>query len=174
MYSASDLNDYLECDHLTELERLVVRGDVARPERDACAELIARKGAEHEANHYRRLQALHGDRIVAFPERTENTLAGMRSAETATVAAMERGAKFIYQATFFDGQFLGRADFLRRIEKASGRWGWSYEVVDTKLALNPKPYYLIQLCNYSEHLERVQGHAPENGYIVLGSGQIRT
>ncbi|MDP9110891.1 MAG: TM0106 family RecB-like putative nuclease [Candidatus Eremiobacteraeota bacterium] len=173
VYSASDLNNYLECEHLTELERLVALGERQRPEQDASSELIARKGAEHEANHYQRLKALHGDDVTAFPERTENTIVGMQLAEAATVAAMERGAKIIYQATFFDGTFLGRADFLRRIETPSARWAWSYEVVDTKLALNPKPYYLIQLCNYSEHLARVQGCAPEYGYIVLGSGAER-
>lgn len=173
VYSASDLNNYLECEHLTELERLVALGERRRPKQDASSELIARKGAEHEANHYQRLKARHGDDITAFPERTENTIAGMQLAEAATVAAMERGAKIIYQATFFDGTFLGRADFLRRIEKPSARWAWSYEVVDTKLALNPKPYYLIQLCNYSEHLARIQGCAPEYGYIVLGSGAER-
>ncbi len=69
--------------------------------------------------------------------------------------------------------FVGHADFLRRVDVPSQRWPWSYEVIDTKLALSPKPYFLIQLCNYSEHLERVQGSAPHYGYIVLGSGDER-
>src|SRR6185437_13494478 len=91
-------------------------------------------------------------------------------AEQATQAAMREGAAIIYQATFFDGQFLGHADFLRRIPEPSDLGPWRYEVVDTKLALKPKPYFLVQLCNYSEHLERLQGVAPERGYVVLGDG----
>jgi len=43
--------------------------------------------------------------------------------------------------------------------------------MDTKRALHPKPYFLIQLCNYSEHLQRIAGTAPETGYIILGSGE---
>ena len=173
VYAASDLNNYLECAHLTELDRLVALGERARPARDETVELIARKGDEHERRHLERLRAQNADGLVAFEDRAENTLSGLKAAETRTVAAMENGAALIYQATFFDGQFLGRADFLRRVDKRRGRWPWSYEVIDTKLALSPKPYFLIQLCNYSGHLARVQGFDPQYAYIVLGSGDER-
>ena len=91
---------------------------------------------------------------------------------------MKRGAKIIYQATFFDGQFLGHADFLRRVDPKGGRHklgDYRYEVMDTKLALHAKPYFLVQICNYSEHLERLQGcmHLAKYGYVVLGSGEER-
>ena len=39
--------------------------------------------------------------------------------------------------------------------------------MDTKLALHAKPYFLVQICNYSEHLERLQGCMREYGYVVL-------
>ncbi len=45
-----------------------------------------------------------------------------------------------------------------------------YEIIDTKLALKSKPYFLIQICNYSEHVARIQGTMPEFGYTVLGNG----
>ncbi len=124
----------------------------------------------------RRLEAYvaeYGDAVVSFTERPQNSRSGLMAAEAQTIAAMARGARIIYQATFFDGEFVGHADFLRRIDVPSQRWPWSYEVIDTKLALSPKPYFLIQLCNYSEHLERVQGSPPQHGYIVLGSGDER-
>ena len=41
-----------------------------------------------------------------------------RAADQSTLAAMRRGAKIIYQVVFFDGQFLGHADFLRRVDPA--------------------------------------------------------
>ena len=171
VYSASDLNNDLECRHLTALERRVALGESLRPPVERSAELIAAKGAEHEARQLERFAAgIGSDELVAFSPRIENTLEGMSAAEALTLAAMERGARIIAQAAFFDGTFLGRADFLRRVEKPCAKWPWSYEVVDTKLALSPKPYFLIQLANYSEHVERLQGTAPEFAYVILGSG----
>lgn len=173
VFSATDLNNDLVCRHLTALERSVAAGERSRPEADPSVELIAAKGEEHERAHLARLQLLHGDGVVVFPERAARTLDELARAEAETLAAMASGARVIYQASFFDGRFFGRADFLRRIDVASPRWPWSYEVIDTKLALTPKPYFLIQLCNYSEHLTRLQGSAPECGHIVLGSGLER-
>ena len=171
VYSASDLNDDLECRHLSALERQTALGELLRPAVDRSAELIAAKGAEHESRQLARFAADAGpDDLAAFSPRIENTLDGMAAAEAETLAAMERGVRIISQAAFFDGTFLGRADFLRRVEKPCAKWRWSYEVVDTKLALSPKPSFLIQLCNYSEHVERLQGTAPEFAYVILGSG----
>ncbi len=175
VHSASDLNAYTECLHLTALERAVAAGDNVRPQRDdPTAALLARKGDEHERRHLARLREAYGDRLVAFEERPVATRSGYAAAEAAGIAAMAQGADVIYQATFFDGTFLGRADFLRRVERPCRRWPWSYEVVDTKLALSPKPYFLVQLCNYSEHVTRIQGSAPERVAIVLGTGEERS
>jgi uncharacterized protein len=158
VYSATDLNEALECDHLSALERAVALGQRERPDPSPTAELLARKGAEHETRQLQRFRAMFGDRI-AEPSGVHETL-----------DAMAAGAPLIYQAAFFDGTFTGRADILRRIETASPRWAWSYEVLDIKLALSPKPNYLLQLANYSEHVERICGSAPEFMYVVLGSG----
>jgi uncharacterized protein len=170
VYSASDLNNYLECRHLTALDRLVAERLLERPERGDTVELIAKKGSEHEQRHLERLTATYGDRLVVFPDRPDYTEDGLRAAEAAALEAMAAGAEMIYQPTFFDGTFVGRADFLRRVDDPDSRWGWSYEVLDTKLALSTRPYFLLQLCNYSEHLARLTGTRPEHGYIVLGNG----
>ncbi len=171
VYSASDLNNFLECRHLTELDRLVALGQKERPAQvDPMTALIARKGEDHERHYLQRLTELQGE-IEIFDRPAEHTIAALREAEARTVRAMEQGVRYIYQATFFDGTFMGHADFLRRIETKSAHWDWSYEVIDTKLALHPKPYFLVQLCNYSEHVQRVQGTIPEFGHIVLGSGE---
>ncbi len=170
VYSASDLNDFLECEHLTELERGASLGELVRPEADATTALLASKGEEHEQRYFERLRELHGSDLVAF-DAPENTAEALRSADAATREAMESGASIIYQPTFFDGKFLGRADFLRRVERPSARLGWNYEAIDTKLALHAKPYFLVQLCNYSEHVARITGTFPEYAEIVLGSGR---
>ncbi len=170
VYAATDLTNDLECRHLTMLERQVAHGIRTRPPADDGMTLISRKGIEHEQRYLGTQRESHGERIIAFPERLGNTIAAMEEAEAETLAAMASGAPLIYQATFFDGTFLGRADFLRRIDVPSAQWAWSYEVIDTKLALSAKPYFLVQLCNYSEHVARLQGTMPPHGAIVLGSG----
>ncbi|GAC1550941.1 MAG: TM0106 family RecB-like putative nuclease [Vulcanimicrobiaceae bacterium] len=174
VYSATDLNNYLECPHLSALERGVAGGTWVRPSvPEPTKELVKKKGDEHERRRLASYVAAFGDGVVRFGERATNTRAGLAAAEGRTVAAMASGALIIYQATFFDGTFVGHADFLRRVERPSARWAWSYEVIDTKLALSPKPYFIIQLCNYSDHLERLQGSAPEHGYVVFGNGTER-
>lgn len=172
VYAASDLNDYLECRRLTELEALVARRLLVEPEAaDDQAALVRRKGEEHERSHLDRLKREYPDELVEFG-RSEAGMESYREAEAATLAAMRRGARVIYQATFFDGAFLGRADFLRRVPVRSPVLGdYSYEVVDTKLALATKGYFLVQLCNYSEHLQRLQGLLPRYGYVILGTGE---
>lgn len=170
IYSASDLNNDLECRRLTWLEYRLARGEIARPQTSTAVELIAEKGAAHEARFLDAMRDAHGDRLIAFDERIEVTRTAMEAADARTLEAMASGAPVIYQATFFDGTFLGRADFLRRVETPSARWAWSYEVVDTKLALHEKAHFLLQLCNYSEHLERLQGTPPAYGHLVLGTG----
>ena len=171
IFAASDLNDYLECRRLTELEALVARGLLATPEDDdEQAELLRRKGDEHERAYLERMRARYPGEVVEF-ERAGSGIAGYEQAERKTLEAMQRGAPIIYQATFFDGAFIGHADFLRRVETPSQLGGYGYEVIDTKLGLKPKPYYLLQLCNYSEHLERLQGAMPHFGHIVYGNGE---
>lgn len=170
MYGATDLNNFLECRRLTELDGLAMRGKLTRPKSDdEQLELIKRKGEEHEQRYLEAMDARYGG-ITKF-ERTDRGLAAYAAAEAETLAAMRAGVQCIYQATFFDGTFIGHTDFLRRIEKPSLLGAWSYEVIDTKLSLSAKPYFLIQLCNYSEHLARLQGAMPEYGYIVLGDGR---
>ena len=84
------------------------------------------------------------------------------------MAAIERGDDVIFQACFFDGTWLGFADFLLRVETPTPTLPWSYEVADTKLARSVKASAVLQLCSYSEHLSRIQGADPESMHVVLG------
>ncbi len=168
VFSASDLNGFLECEALAQFEREAAERLRVRPEPDETARLLARKGDEHERRYLDSLRSSgldvceirHGERLDAQE---------LHEAERATAAAMENGAAVIYQATFFDGTFMGHADFLRRVESPCARWPWSYEVLDTKLALTTKTYFLVQLCNYSEHVARLQGTMPQRIVVVPGN-----
>lgn len=44
-----------------------------------------------------------------------------------------------------------------------------YLVWDTKLARSPKPYFVIQLCAYSEMIAQLTGTLPDRFGMILGS-----
>lgn len=189
VYSASDLNDYLECRHLAWLSRERALRHLAPPEPNADApdgrdgartlqtqrELLARKGDEHERRYLERLRADgYAVEDLAAPNDDLSTDEGIVEATQRTADAIARGPKYIYQPTFSDGTFLGRADFLRRIERPCAARAWSYEAIDTKLARSAKPYFLVQLAAYSTHIAGLQGGSvPEQMHVVLGSGEER-
>src|SRR5262249_41192646 len=87
-----------------------------------------------------------------------------------TRAAMIERADAIYQATFIDGKWGGRADFVMRVETPSDLGAWSYEAVETKLARSTKARALIQLCHYSDLIATIQAREPKGMHVVLGCG----
>lgn len=170
VYSATDLNNYLACEHLTTLDLAVVHGALTRPdERLGQADLLSKLGEEHEQRYLQHLKDQAHD--VVTIERGHG-LAGLIQAAADTEAAMASGRDYIYQATFFEDGWVGHADFLRKIPEPApgGKWAWHYEVEDTKLARHTEPYFLLQLSYYSEHVTRIQGAAPARMHVVLGDG----
>jgi len=167
--SPKDLIGFLACEHLTQLELAVTRGELTRPTReDPELDLLARKGRAHEAAHLERLRRERGS-VVEIGDHDE-TLAGLQAAEAETLAAMRAGAGVIYQAAFFDGTWRGRADYLLRVDVPSELGDWSYEVGDAKLAGSVKVDALLQMCDYSVHVARLQGRAPAFMHVILGDG----
>jgi uncharacterized protein len=173
VYSASDLNNYLACEHLMSLDMEVVRGTRERPAKaSGQAPLLAKLGEEHEQKYLQQLLA-EGRRVTVVDRRGSGSFVG---AALDTEAAMARGDDFIYQATFFHDGWLGHADFLRKVPQRldGGKWEWHYEVEDTKLARRTEPYFLLQLAYYSEHVARIQGAPAANMHVVLGNGDLAT
>lgn len=169
LLSASDLIGYVECRHLTRLDREVATGRLRlEPTRTDAGDLVARKGDEHERAYVASLRAAGRDVVEISAERG---LEGLRDAAARTREAMRAGAEIVYQGVLFDGErWRGYADFLEKVPgRPSALGAWSYEVADTKLARRVKPYFLLQLCLYSDLLGRVQGRAPERMHVVLGT-----
>ena len=168
VYSATDLVGFLACEHLTNLERAALAGLVERPMRvDPELDRVVKRGFQHEQRFLDDLRA-EGLSVqeIHVPEGDRGT--GYRAAAEATVAAIRAGAAVIYQAAFFDGRWLGFADFLRRVETPSQLGPWSYEVWDTKLARHTKGSAVLQLSLYSELLALLQGLRPELMHVALG------
>jgi predicted RecB family nuclease len=172
--SASDLLAFLECGHLSALDLQVASGrEAIEPTRTDSTELVARKGTEHELRYLQSLIEC-GLEVVSVPHIAGGN-ARFSEALQQTDAAMRAGADVIYQAALADGRWRGFADFLKRLETPSPAFGdWSYEVVDTKLARQPKPEFIVQLCLNSGLLERVQGTPPKLMHLVLGTSESRS
>jgi uncharacterized protein len=170
VFSASDLNSFLACDHLLTLELRHARRELERPVGDSEDQaLMSKKGFEHEAAFLARLKA-EGRSVVELKANWASPEAAYRE----SLEAMRQGVDVIYQATFWDGKWRGMADFLYRVERPSALGDWSYEVLDTKMARSPKAYYLLQLCFYSDLLADMQGLAPERVHVALGNGQTHS
>ena len=169
--SPSDLNDYVECPHLTGLSLDVARGARSRPHLPSEQnELLRRKGQEHEAAYLARLRQEGREIVEIVTPDPWDFEAGSR----ATVKAMRTGAEIMNQATFVDGDWRGRADFLERVDRPTALGAWGYEPVDAKLARAEKPTYVVQLCFYGEAIGQLQGVAPEQMHVLLGIGERRT
>ncbi|MEJ7802134.1 MAG: TM0106 family RecB-like putative nuclease [Candidatus Limnocylindria bacterium] len=172
VFSATDLVGYLACEHLTALERAALAGLVKRPMRtDPELDIIRQRGFQHEARYLADLTT--DGRPVVEIKRIDDEDRGdqIRRQAEETIEAMASGADVIFQATFFDGRWLGYADFLLRVESPErpSVWGpYHYEVADTKLARHVKAGAVLQICSYVEQLTRIQGVQPEHMKVVLG------
>lgn len=170
--SATDLVGHLACEHLTVLEREAAEGRRTRPVRlDPALDVLAKRGREREEKFLDEARAA-GRRIVEFPGEPLGGVEALREADRLTLEAMRAGADVIAQASFFDGRWQGRADFLLRVERPSGLGGWGYEPADAKLSRIVKGAAVLQLCLYADQVRRLQGTAPERIAVVTGDGRL--
>jgi predicted RecB family nuclease len=160
-FSPSDLTAFLACSHLTSLETAVARGTLPRPDADdPQAELIRRKGDQHERAYLAELRA----RGLRIAEIELGDKLDWERAAAQTAQALADGVDVVYQGVFVHEGWRGIADFLERQPDGS------YEAADTKLARTSKPVHILQLCFYTEQLARVTGREPAFMHVLLGSG----
>ena len=160
--SPSDVTAFLACEHLTTLSLALARGELERPEvENEQAELIFRKGIEHERAY---LESLRADGLTVLE--IDDPRGDYEGAARTTADAIRVGeSDVIYQGVLADDGWRGVADFLLRQPDGT------YEALDTKLAHSAKPAYILQLLFYNEQLARIQGHAPQRIHVLLGSGE---
>jgi uncharacterized protein len=159
--TASDLVGFLNCRHLTELDRAVTTGKLAKPKVWSPAlEVLRERGLRHEEDYVTHLtdgglSTLRIEGIEITPDAVGHTLDAMRG-----------GIDVIVQGALSHGRWSGRVDVLKRVEAASAFGTWSYEVTDTKLARETKAGTVLQLCVYSDLLAEAQGTVPERMHVV--------
>jgi predicted RecB family nuclease len=164
VYSASDLTAAAECEWATmrRLDARLGRIDPPPATTDGMLERTARLGDQHEQRFLAQLRSRLDVAEIPRPERPNDP----SQVVALTTAAFESGAPAVFQAAFFDGRFLGYADFIVRNDE--GR----YEVYDTKLARHAKITALLQLAAYAEQLRRLGIPTGETVSLVLGDDSI--
>jgi len=116
-FSPSDVTAFLACQHLTALSLQVARGEIEKPPfEDEQAELVFRKGDEHEQAHLQRLKDAGKSVVEIALDRDRD----WQRAADETIAAMREGADVIYQGVLLGDRWHGKADFLVRVETPEG------------------------------------------------------
>ena len=176
VYSASDLSAAAVCEWAV-MRRLDARLGRIAPVPDSADAMLARTAELGDAHELRMLHRLRSTRDVveiARPARAER--GAIVEAARQSAEALRAGAEVVFQAAFFDGRFLGYADFIIRSEDTSlapteaPARGPRYEVYDTKLARSAKVTALLQLAAYSDQLERLGIRTGDRVHLLLGDG----
>ncbi|HEX2218662.1 MAG TPA: TM0106 family RecB-like putative nuclease [Gemmatimonadales bacterium] len=177
-YSPRDLVAYLEGDFAAWCERMIAERAraggagsaelawVTPDEGDEEAALAARKGTEHELRYLQRVREREPEIVqLAWDDPAGPDL---------TRAAMDAGARVIYQAHLVADGWQGFPDFLFRCADGCACGSWHYTPWDTKLARSAKPHFLVQLCAYADLIEAMRGFRPGEIVFVLGQGEERS
>ncbi len=164
IYAPTDLIQFFESDFASWQQRYQLehpQANLFTPDPvDELQRILGELGQAHEQQYLAHLQATGADLCVIPGDQ----------AIAATVAAMQAGHHYLYQAALQHEDWLGYADLLMRVEEPSALGAWSYIPVECKLALHPKPYFVIQSCCYCDLLSQVQGHSPAEFQLILGNG----
>lgn len=158
--AASDLSNHLACNHLTTLDLAVATGSRKAPKWNSPdAWVLQQRGLAHENAYIEHLLS-QGLSVVNLRDTGDEA-----SAFEKTLVAMQTGVEIIVQGVLAEGSWFGRTDVLRKVT-LSGKFDWSYEVYDCKLALETKAETILQLSLYSELLAGIQGVLPMLMHVV--------
>ncbi|WP_129787405.1 TM0106 family RecB-like putative nuclease [Promicromonospora panici] len=187
VHSASDLVIAGECEFrlLRRLDELLGRSPRRPREEDEMLARTAALGEDHERRvldgHLRTFGPADDGRaggVLEVAPARRMSRDELVDAHARTLAAMEQRADVVYQASFFDGRFHGRADFLVRDPLGEmahpGNPGGvmpRYAVHDSKLARRTKVRALLQLAAYADQLMGARIDPTDEVHLVLGTGE---
>ena len=173
IYSASDLAIAVGCEYQSLYLLDIKLGLRPKPHfaPDEMLERSAELGDVHERRILAELEEKYGPYdaaahrgVKSFPDRPVMTHEGLLAAHEQTLEVLRNGADVVYQATFYDGSFVGFADFL--VRQPDGSWA----VWDTKLARHARVSALLQLGAYADQLQTEGIPLSPQATLVLGDG----
>jgi uncharacterized protein len=167
IYFPSDLVQFHKSEFAAWMERYCLDYPEAFQEadtRDDMQHILETLGNDHEQGYLRDLiQA--GEDVCCLEQSDDGPT---------TMNAMQAGCRYIYQAYLQSGDFAGYSDLLVRVDSPSNLGNWSYLPLECKLAINPKPHFILQACAYCELLGTMQGTMPETFQLLLGNRTIQS
>ena len=158
IFSATDLSNFINCKHLTQLNKLAAEGVIKKPIRkNRVTEMLQQKGLDFENAFLSTLES-EGKSITKIEQADPNAFGN-------TISAMRLGVDVVYQARLEQDNWQGWSDFLIKVNKPSNLGNWSYEVMDTKLATETKSGTILQIALYSQIIADIQGFMPEHMHV---------
>jgi len=164
--SAGDINGFLNCKRVTELDTLVVDKKLRAPEfSNPHLKVMQDRGFEHEQTYVDFLQS----QGLTF----KSAEAGDgEDAYQKTISLMREGVDIITQGVLKLDGWYGRSDVLKKVPRESNLGDYSYMALDTKLSRETKAGSLMQLCLYSEMLCEIQGVMPDEMFVVTPGEEL--
>lgn len=172
--SASDLTAASKCEFafLRSIDAKLGRVE-ATVEDDPMYARSSKLGDEHELRVLEQYRAEFGDAVREFDRPDVRDREAMEQAHRDTMQAFRDGAPLVFQAVFFDGSFVGFADFIIRMPATEDKPA-RYRVQDTKLARSAKVPALLQLAAYVEQLSNEGIPVDDEVDVILGDGTVST
>ncbi|MEV8212220.1 TM0106 family RecB-like putative nuclease [Leifsonia sp. NPDC077715] len=166
--SASDLTEASKCEFafLRTVDVKLGRLEKTEEIEDPMYVRSSRMGDEQEHRILQRYRERYGAGVVEIERPPQLTADSLAEAVRLTSEAFAGGAEVVFQATFFDGAFVGFADFVVRLP--DGR----YRVQDSKLARSARVTALLQLAAYAEQLRRMGVEVDDTVELLLGDGSV--
>ena len=161
-YSASDLVNYFDCRHLSELHYQQALG-LLEKNKPLQTPTIIKKGLEHEKKCADKMRS-EVDHFVDI----DSLSGGIKVKAEGTISAIQSRADVIYQATFLNQDEVGIVDFLVKCKGICKYGNYSYEIWDSKLSKNEKNKYLLQLLFYCDLVSAQLGTKVQTLGIIFG------
>lgn len=171
--SPQDIIAELECNHRLHLEWSVINDLLPPAEKKDSPELelLAEQGMIHESKIADEFK-LSGTFIdIGKPSFTSEALTATHQR---TMKAIADGIETIYQAAFFDGSFMGFADFLVLVKDENGmplkddQGRFIYDPIDAKSARSAKRAAVLQVATYAAFMQELNLATPRNVHLRLG------
>lgn len=165
LYTATDLLSFLSCAHRAVLDARRQEGSIPEPPPDPILESLDLhgKGMAHQ-------KAVRDALETAYGEVYELPSVGPVADSEATLKLMRDGVPVIAQGTIVESPWLGKPDFLIRVEGESQLGPYHYEPVEAKLSRHVRGDAVTQLTFYALLLESAQGVLPHHLRLALGDG----
>ena len=173
VFSASDLTVASECEW-AQVRRIdkALGHDIRVPDNnDPMLVRAGELGGVHELKQLESYKAQFPGGVVEidrpeYLDKSRSIEQQMLELSATTIEALRSKAPVVFQATFYDGDFQGFADFLVLTPEGD------YAVYDTKLARKAKITALIQLAAYAHQLELNKIPVSPVAHLVLGDKTI--